>query len=87
MVVRTDAKQPWHCRLVVNGRTLLSSENYSRMVGAERCILAAARHFDVGAVGLRWNVEGVEKVFITKAGYYLAAMPTVLYVDERTSRA
>lgn len=90
-VVRTDGRghdqsQPWHARLLSNGRIMLTSETYARMVGAERAILAAARFFAPTVVsGLRWNVEGVEKVFVDGDGCYLGDLPTVHYLDERSA--
>lgn len=37
-VVRTDAEQPWHARLMVNNKRVWWTENYARKVGAERAI-------------------------------------------------
>ena len=41
-IVRTDAAQPWHARLVSNYRTIMVSENYTRRRGALRAIELAA---------------------------------------------
>ena len=84
-IVRTDAPQPWHARFVAsNGRIVMSSETYARKAGAENAVLAMARACGLDATGLRWNVEGVEKVMHNAAGYYLGFAPLVRYVDERT---
>jgi uncharacterized protein YegP (UPF0339 family) len=86
-VVRSDAKQPWHARLVApNGRILMSSETYAHKIDAERTIISTARAHDVGVRGLRWNnVEGTEKVMVTEGGNVLGWAPHVTYVDQRVS--
>lgn len=86
-VVRTDAvPQPWHARLVVNDRIIWRTENYTRMVGAERAVLSLLRVTEAApaAGGLRWNVEGTEKVIVNHRGQLLGGLLLVKYVDERT---
>lgn len=85
-VVRTDAEQPWHARLIANGRVLMTSETYARMVGAERAILATVRAHDIGPARLVWNVEGVEKVMVGEDGAVLGWAPVVRFCDERGQR-
>ena len=47
-IVRTDAAQPWHVRLIAgNGNIVLSSENYTRRRHAEVAIAVAAEAFGV----------------------------------------
>lgn len=84
-IARTDAgPQPWHARLIVNGRITWRVENLTRQVGAERAILSLARAFGFYHVDLIWNVEGVEKVFFDPfRGNVVSHLPTVRYVDER----
>lgn len=82
-IVRTTAPQPWHARIVTSGRITWRTENYTRMIGAERAVLALLRIGAPLAHSLRWNVEGIEKVVVTPAGGLLTRLPTVLYVDER----
>lgn len=84
-VVRSDAPQPWHARIVAsNGRVLMSSETYSRKHAAEQVVLSVARILGFDAHDLRWNVEGVEKIMVNRAGNYLGFAPLVEYVDERS---
>jgi uncharacterized protein YegP (UPF0339 family) len=50
-VVRTDAEQPWHARIVAaNGKILFSSENYGRRRDALAAVAAA-----FGAAGVDMN--------------------------------
>lgn len=50
-IVRTNAKQPWHARLVAaNGRILFTSENYARRRSALAVVGAAFR-----AAGVQMN--------------------------------
>lgn len=84
-IVRTDAPQPWHARLLFNGRITWRTENYVRMVGAERAILSLLRATEAApaAGGLIWNVEGMEKVVTNRRGNPLNSLPLVGYVDLR----
>lgn len=84
-IVRTNATQPWHARIIVNGKITWHTENYTRMVGAERAVLSLLRITVPAVRALRWNVEGREKVVTNASGraLYANALPTVLYVDER----
>lgn len=82
-IVRSTAEQPWHARLFTNGRISVRTENYTRMVGAERAILSTARAHGIDASELRWNVEGVEKLMFNTAGRLLGSQPLVKYTDER----
>lgn len=85
-VARTNAEQPWHARLWANGRIILRSENYSRMVGAERAILSAARTFGYEDPKLTVNVpreHGVPREKVLTALDPSRPWLSVLYVDER----
>lgn len=83
-IVRTNATQPWHARILVNGKITWHTENYTRMVGAERAVLSLLRiGWPTSVTSLRWNVEGREKVAYDRDGRYLPTLGTVLYVDER----
>lgn len=82
-VVRTDSS--WHARFVTNGRTIWTTENYTRMVGAEGAVLSFARAGTTTGWALKWNVPGVEKVFVRPDGSLPPLAPLVKYVDERTS--
>jgi len=81
-VIRT-ADEQFHATFVSNGRTIWWTENYRRMVGAEKAILTAARGLGWGPLALTWNVEGVEKAFLTEFLEPAPGLPTVLYVDDR----
>lgn len=82
-VVRTDAAQPWHARFVAGGDlTTWRTENYTRMVGAERAVLSLCRHLGMPVTGMKWNVEGVEKVLLQGTPDHVVG-PLVKYVDER----
>lgn len=80
-VVRTDAAQPWHARMVINGRITWRVENLTRQIGAERAIESLLREVAGGTWGLMWNVEGVEKTAIDDVGNVHDL--NVKYVDER----
>lgn len=82
-IVRTSAPQPWHVRLVSNGRVILSSESYSRQIGAEGAVLTAARAFGIDVDHLAWNVKGVEKVLRDRWCHVVDGAPLVKYIDER----
>lgn len=84
-IVRTDAG--WHARFISNARIIFASENYTRMVGAERAVLAFANAGAASRWSLRWNVVGVEKVFWNDAFERVPRVaPLVKYVDERGTR-
>jgi uncharacterized protein YegP (UPF0339 family) len=88
-IVRGSVAQPWHARLVSNGRILMSSETYARKVGAERAVLSIARALvpvrGGGCVDhLKWNVAGVEKVIVDQWDRVVDGAPLVKYLDERT---
>lgn len=74
--------QPWHGRMIVNGRITWVTETHSRMVGVERAIESLLRELAGGHWGLSWNVEGREKVALSDTGALHHI--TVRYVDERT---
>lgn len=85
-VVRSDAEQPWHARLRVNGEITWWTEQYARKVGAERAVrslVAAVHELRVRDVQIVTNVPGIESVVRvppwTPAGL-------IAYVDERSSR-
>lgn len=84
-VVRTNGDQPWHARLVVNGRITWHTEQFARMVGAERAILSLLRAVQAAtaAGGMTWNVEGREKVVTNWRGNPLGGLPLIEYLDER----
>ena len=85
-IVRGSFAQPWHARLVSNGRVLMSSETYARKIGAERAVLSMLRALGFeDIITLAWNVEGVEKVFLYPDGGVVPHMPTVRYIDERAT--
>lgn len=80
-IVRTDADQPWHARLIVNAEITWRTENLTRKVGAERAILSLARIFG-------WVDPDLGKWSVTESSL-LDSRPdgpnavTVEYVDER----
>lgn len=82
-IVRTDAEQPWHARLIVSGRITWRVENLTRQIGAERAIESLLREVAGETWGLRWNVEGVEKVAVSDSGIMHPLV--VKYLDERTA--
>lgn len=82
-IARTDADQPWHVRIIVNGKKILVSENLTRQVGAERAILSTARFHGLPVAELRWNVPGAEKIMVNKLGAVIDGAPTIRYIDER----
>jgi uncharacterized protein YegP (UPF0339 family) len=85
-LIRTDAEQPWHARLISNGRVITSTETYARQIGAERAILAVVRAHDIAVAGMRWSVPGVEKVMVGAGVSVLGWLPVVAYRDERSGR-
>jgi uncharacterized protein YegP (UPF0339 family) len=47
-IVRTDADQPWHVRVVAsNGRTVAHSENYADVRDAETAVAVIAEQFGI----------------------------------------
>ena len=83
-IVRTDAEQSWHARMIVGGRITWDTENHTRQVGAERAIVSLLREVAGGSWGLRWNGDSTtEKVAVNDVG--MIHPLTVLYVDERTT--
>lgn len=83
-IVRTDAKQPWHARFVgENGVPVWVTENYTRMVGAERAVVSILRGVGVPADHLAWNVKDVEKVIRDQWCAVIPSAPLVKYLDER----
>lgn len=83
-ICRTDAEQPWHARLIVNGRKTWRVENLTRQVGAERAILSLMHATTGRAWKLRWNVRGEEKVLVHLGTDHVHQLH-VHYFDERTS--
>lgn len=80
-IVRTDAEQPWHVRLVAsNGNIIMSSENYTRRRRAESAIAVAAEAFGV-AMNRPPNREGDRLVGRGRDGETYSY--DVRYVDER----
>lgn len=81
-IIRTDAEQPWHARLIVNGHKTWVTENLTRKVGAERAILSAARTFGWNDPHLIANTP-TEKILVDGRN---DAWLAVLYLDERGAR-
>jgi uncharacterized protein YegP (UPF0339 family) len=83
-VVRSNRfEQPWHARLVSNGRILMSSEQYARKVGAQRAIEAMGRAFS--PVGMAMLNGDWLNVWLDRDGSAgeKTAIP-VRYIDERS---
>lgn len=60
-IVRSDAEQPFHVRIVAaNNRTLFSSENYSRRDSAMKAIVSLATAF--GALDQNGWVDSIREV-------------------------
>lgn len=82
VVVRSDADQPWHAKLISGGKITWRTENLTRKVGAERSILSAARTFGWDDPQLV-TVPGFDGKIL--AGGALGPDIPVLYRDERTA--
>lgn len=90
-VVRSDAAQPWHARLRVNGEITWTTEQHTRKISAERAVRSLVAHVHgvkVSRVTLVANVPGMVSVIAGVDSDGTVRMPgwsrlMVAYVDER----